>query len=232
MKQIFQYGNLEYEYYIEFTERKSYGMIVRPDLRIIIKAPIGATVDNIEAFMKRKWKWLDKQLRELGKYRKKYYEKRFLSGESFQYLGRQYLLEVEKGADIVKLERGKLKVFSSKAPSNVRHTQKLIETWYENRRNTVFKRQYISAFKLFDYEKMPQLRIRAMARRWGSYTADNKISLNPRLIEAPSEAIFYVCVHELCHVTNKKHNKAFYEDITKRMPEWSRVKEKLEIHYG
>jgi predicted metal-dependent hydrolase len=71
-----------------------------------------------------------------------------------------------------------------------------------------------------------------MARRWGSYTQDNKVSLNPRLIEAPTEAIYYVCVHELCHVTNKKHDQSFYAELNKRMPNWRDIKEKLEIRYG
>ena len=232
MKQTFQYGTLEYEYYIEFAERKSFSMVIRPDLRVIVKAPLGVTLEDIESFMRRKWKWLDKQLRELSKYRKKYYERQYLPGESFQYLGRQYLLDVERGDDTVRLERGKIRVFSSKAHTNTMHTKKLVDQWYDKRRNAVFKRQYVNALKLFDYDKMPQLRIRTMARRWGSYTTDNKVSLNPRLIETPTEAIYYVCIHELCHAVNKRHDKSFYESLEKKMPEWRVVKEKLEIRYG
>lgn len=232
MKQTFHYGTLEYEYYIEFADRKSLGMVVRPDLRIIVKAPSGSTLNDIEAFMKRKWKWLDKQLRELGKYHKKYYERSYLPGETFQYLGRQYLLSVEVGDDIVKLERGALRVYSSQSAKSTGHTKVLIEAWYERRRNIVFKRQYIAALKLFPYKAIPQLRIRTMARRWGSYTSDNKVSLNPRLIEAPMEAIYYVCVHELSHVVNRRHDKAFYETMDRYLPEWKSIKEKLEIRYG
>jgi predicted metal-dependent hydrolase len=232
MKQMFKYGTLQYDYYIEFADRKTFGMVVRPDLRIIVKVPFGTTLVDIEMFMKRKWKWLDKQLREFGKYQKQYYERQYLPGESFQYLGRQYLLEVEQGNDIVKLARGKLKAYSSKASSNRQHTQQLVDSWYDTRREAVFKRQYVAALKLFNYERMPQLRVRIMARRWGSYTLDNKVSLNPRLIETPTEAIYYVCVHELCHVVNKKHDKAFYDELEKHMPEWRTIKERLEIRYG
>ena len=71
-----------------------------------------------------------------------------------------------------------------------------------------------------------------MAKRWGSYTDDNKVSLNPKLIQAPREAIFYVCVHELCHVVNKKHDDAFYREVEKRMPNWREVKERLEVRFG
>jgi len=141
-------------------------------------------------------------------------------------------LSVEYGDDYVKLARGKLVVFSSKSTDNVNHTQKLVEEWYDNRRNLIFKRQYIKAFRRFNYDKIPQMRIRAMSRRWGSYTTDGKVALNPKLIEAPTEAIYYVCIHELCHVANKKHDSNFYDKLEKMMPDWRKVKERLEVRYG
>ena len=232
MKQTFKYGTLSYDYYIEFSDRKTFGMVVRPDLRIIVKTPYGTALEDIESFMKRKWRWLDRQLRELGKYRKKYYERQYLAGETVQYLGRQYILSIEPGDDRVRLERKKLQVFSTFTSNSTEHTKELVEAWYNARRKAVFRREYLAALKLFDYKCMPELRIRVMARRWGSYTADNKVSLNPRLIEAPTEAIYYVCIHELCHVANKKHDTSFYEELEKRMPNWREIKERLEIRYG
>lgn len=233
MRNTFEYGSYRYEYFVEFGDRKSFTLIVRPDLRIIARVPLDATLAQIEAFLKRKWKWLEKQLSELRKYRKSSNERRFVSGETYYYLGRQYMLEALTSLnDIVKLERGKLCIYTTRSLGNSAHNQKLVEDWYARRRSEIFKQEYIRALKLFNYEKMPQLRERVMARRWGSYTADNKVSLNPKLIQAPREAIYYVCVHELCHVTNKKHDETFYEEIQKRIPNWQRVKDSLEIRFG
>ena len=232
MKQKFKYGRFSYDYYLEFSDRKTLGMVVRPDLRIIVKVPIGAGLDEIEAFMKRKWKWLDKHLQELGRYHKKQYAREYVSGETFRYLGRQYLLQIERSdIDFVKLERNRLMIFTTHELDRS-HTKELVESWFERRRQAVFKKEYLKALKLFNYEKMPQLHTRTMARRWGSYTNDKKISLNPKLIEAPTEAIYYVAIHELCHVDNKKHDESFYKEIEKRMPNWRRVKEHLEVNYG
>ena len=233
MKQKFKYGRFSYDYYLEFSDRKTLGMVVRPDLRIIVKVPIGAGLDEIEAFMKRKWKWLDKHLQELGRYYKKQYEREYVSGETFRYLGRQYLLQVERSdIDFVKIGRNKLMVHTTRELENNNHTKELVEGWFERRRQIVFKKEFLKALKLFDYERMPQLRARVMTRRWGSYTNDKKISLNPKLIEAPTEAIYYVAIHELCHVTNKKHDELFYKELEKRMPNWRRVKEHLEVNFG
>ncbi|MFA5625095.1 MAG: SprT family zinc-dependent metalloprotease [Bradymonadales bacterium] len=233
MKQVFHYGEHTYEYFIEFSERKSFSLIVRPDLRIITRVPKGATLDEIEAFIKRKWLWLERQLSELRKYRKPGSDELYVSGKSLYYLGRQYMLEVVGGCvDEVKLERGKLNVYTTKSLRNSDHNKKMINAWYSRKRSTVFKREYLKAIKLFNYEKIPQLGERVMPRRWGSYTSDGKVLLNPRLIQAPKEAIYYVCVHELCHKISRKHDTKFYEELEARLPNWRRIKESLEIRFG
>lgn len=233
MKQTFEYGRFSYDYHLEFSDRKTLGIVVRPDLQIIIKAPCDAKIDEIETFMKRKWKWLDKQIRELGKFHKKYYERKYVSGESFKYLGRQYLLLVEKADfDRVKLDHGRLNIYTSKSVNNYTYNKKLLEYWYESRRSIIFKRQYFAALKLFEFDKIPQFHTRTMEKRWGSYSNNKKIILNPKLIEAPTEAIYYVCVHELCHTIVSRHDGLFYQELEKRMPNWRTIKENLEVHYG
>lgn len=233
MKLSFKYGDYSYEYFIEFGDRKSFTLVVRPDLRIIARVPIDATLDEIESFMAKKWRWLEKQLKELRKYRKSSSDALYVSGKSLYYLGRQYMLEVVADSkDSVKLERGKLRVSTTQDLRNSEYTKKLVDEWYARRRETAYKREYIRAFKLFDYKEIPQLGERAMARRWGSYTSDGKVLLNPRLIEAPRDAIYYVCVHELCHKISRKHDEIFYKELDARMPTWRRVKESLEIRHG
>lgn len=234
MKQNFEYGIYSYEYYIEFGNRKLLGLVIQPDMRIIVRAPLGSSISDIEAFLIKKWQWLEKRLSEFRKYHKKIYDRQYISGESYHYLGRQYLLLVEKtGSDSVRLERGKIRIFTTKSIQNSDHNKKLLENWFDSRRTAVFKKQYIQAYKNFNYDKIPQLKIREMSRRWGSCSSDGKaIYLNPKLIQAPTEAIYYVAVHELCHVNNKKHDKAFYGEIEKIIPNWRQTKERLEVRYG
>ena len=233
MKFDYNYDNYSYNYFLELTARKSFTLIVTPELKIIVKAPTGSSLNEIDAFLARKWSWLEKRLEEYRKYRKTYHERMYVSGESYHYLGRQYMLQVQKSAnDTVKLERGRINIYTTENVRNSDYNKKLLLEWYEKRRSVVFKKQYFLAYKKFNYEKMPQLRIRIMSRRWGSYTQDNKISLNPRLIEAPAEAIYYVATHELCHVIHKRHDSGFYNELERHLPNWRMIKNHLEIYYG
>ncbi len=234
MKHTFTYGTYSYEYYVEYRERKTLGLVVRPDLRIIVSVPYDTPHDEVEAFLIKKWRWLDKHLAELRRYHKKTYEQQYVSGASVDYLGRQYLLLVEPAIrDAVTLQRGKLLVSTTRRPRDSAYNKQLVDEWYERNRERVFKRIYLLALKKFDYGKMPQLKFRAMQRRWGSCSSSGKIiTLNPRLIEAPVEAIMYVVVHELCHVGNKNHDIKFYEQLEKRVPRWREIKDRLEVRYG
>lgn len=232
MKNTFEYGSYSYEYFVEFGELKSMTLVVRPDMRIIARVPLDSTLDEIEAFMKRKWRWLEKQLTELRKYRKNHQEKQYVSGESFYYLGRQYMMIIEKGDDTVRLNHGRLKVMTSKGLRDSEYNKMLLESWLSARRSVIFLQEYRKAMKLFDYTEAPELGERSMARRWGSYTSDGKVLLNPKLINASREAIFYVCVHELCHNKIRKHDDKFYIEMDKRIPNWRQVKDTLEIRFG
>ena len=70
MKRILEYGSYEYEYFVEFSDRKTMTLVVRPDLRIVARVPVGTETGEIEDLMKRKWRWMSKQLAELSRYHK------------------------------------------------------------------------------------------------------------------------------------------------------------------
>lgn len=232
MIQEFTYGRYRYDYYIEFSDRKTLALEILPDTQIIVKAPAGVSLDEIEDLLERKWLWLDKNLSAAKKLYKPRHERECVSGEAYYYLGRQYLLLVEKGDDVVKLERGKLRIYTSKGLRNSSYNKKLLDDWYARRRNIIFKQEFLRALKLFEFGVIPRLGERSMQKRWGSHKADGQILLNPRLIETPREAIHYVCVHELCHRISLKHDKVFYDEMAKRIPGWQRIKQSLEVRFG
>ena len=64
----FVYGSFVYEYLLFRQDRKTLSLTVKPDLRIIVKVPKNADQERIDAFLKRKWFWLEKQLSFFKKY--------------------------------------------------------------------------------------------------------------------------------------------------------------------
>jgi predicted metal-dependent hydrolase len=231
--QTFIYGNYSYSYELVRQDRKSLALTVKPDMGIILKCPQEVEDERIEKFLKRKWSWMNKQLRFFEKVQRKKYEPEYISGESFFYLGRQYKLVVKRAKeDSVKLLRGVLQVETTQSVKDGKHTKKLLNTWFKSRYGIIFQERFIEMQKRFEYKTMPILKVRNMSKRWGSFLNKEQIALNPKLIHASKECIDYVIVHELCHMKYKDHSKRFWDFLEEKYPKWQRVKDNLELRFG
>ena len=229
-KQVFSYGKCTYDYFLIKEARKTISLTVKPDLSVILKSPLGYSKEKINIFLKRKWLWLDKQLEFFKKFQNNDNEKEYISGESFLYLGRQYKLIVrEAKTEQVKLDHGKLILWTSRAVQNGAHNKNIMENWYRDRASIVFKERYKEVLKSFGVKVAPILVIKKMNKRWGSFVSGKKIILNPKLIHAPKYCIDYVITHELCHLGWKRHDAKFFKLLESKIPNWEKVKEKLEM---
>ena len=225
----FIYGQYKYKYELIHQERKTLSLVVRPDMTIILKCPFHADDDRINSFLKRKWKWLEKQLQFFKKFPRKVYKREYVSGESFMYLGRQYQLIVKKAKeDMVSLTNGKLLLHTKNIVTDCAHKKKLIERWFKKRAEIIFHERFQEVKTYFHNSDDINLSIRKMNKRWGSFYRKNRIILNPQLIHAPKYCIDYVLTHELSHLKYVNHDKRFYAFLSRVMPDWKDRKEKLE----
>ena len=71
------------------------------------------------------------------------------------------------------------------------------------------------------------LKIRKLEKRWGSCTASNKIIINLEAIKLPYSLIDYLIVHELVHTKFKNHSKEFWAELSKHIPNWKELDEKM-----
>lgn len=231
-EKIFKYGSYSYTYYLIRQRRKTISLTVYPSLRIVLRCPDGCDNERIEKFLRRKWAWIEKQIAYFKKFAKKSRKKGYISGESFFYLGRQYKLLVKKGKeDGVKLSRGRLNLSTTGKTYAWYYNKYVLNKWYQERMKIIFKEELVKALEKFDLDFIPKILIRKMDKRWGSFLSNKKIVLNPKLIQAPRECIFYVIIHELCHIIHKDHDKKFYALLKSKIRNWEEIKEKLELRF-
>ena len=69
-----------------------------------------------------------------------------------------------------------------------------------------------------------RITIREQKTRWGSCSSEKNLNFNWKLILAPPEVLDYVVVHELCHLKEMNHSKAFWDEVGKVMPEYETYK--------
>lgn len=64
------------------------------------------------------------------------------------------------------------------------------------------------------------LSVRDQRTRWGSCSRNGRLSFSWRLVLAPPFVLDYVVVHELCHVREFNHSRAFWRLVESARPDW------------
>ncbi|MGB3452574.1 MAG: SprT family zinc-dependent metalloprotease [Moheibacter sp.] len=229
MTEKIQYGSKTISFELTYSKRKTLGITVHPDLSVSVKAPEDAQKAVIFQKVEKRAPWIMEQKRFFLAFEPRHPEYLYKSGESHYYLGRQYLLKIQKGkAEEVHYSGRFLKIETNNFSPE--HIKKLLDKWYRERAKLKFAEYaepLIQGFKKYNAEPN-KLYIQQMKNRWGSCSAKGNIILNPELIKAPKACIEYVIVHELCHLIHRNHTKAFFALQSREMPDWEKWKLKLE----
>lgn len=224
---IFKWGEQEFPYRLVYAERKTLGISVNPEGSVQVKAPLNATMEQIEQKLRKRAGWIIRQQRFFRSFGEASPKRRYVSGESHLYLGRQYILRVTEGKRNEVRYRGHC--FEVECTSRDR-VKSLMNEWYHVRAKLKFSEIAEPILQKFEsYQVSPKgLYIQQMQHRWGSCTRTGKIILNRELIKTPRPCIEYVIVHEMCHLVHPNHTKEFYYLLEKFMPDWEKWKNRLE----
>lgn len=224
-----QYGRKKINYDLSYSSRKTLAIDVHPDLSVVVTAPKDADDSAVKEKMQKRASWIIKQQRFFENYLPTIPPRKYVSGESHRYLGRQYRLRVHKGAeDTVKMARGQINVYLIN-PKDKSHIKPLVAGWFRQRSEIIFREIFDSVVAKSARHgiEADDFQIRRMKNRWGSCTKEGRILLNPDLIIAPKMCIEYVIVHELCHLQEHNHSPRFYRLLKKIMPDWEHRRERL-----
>jgi len=221
------FGTETISYSVVFAERKTLTIKVLPTGEVILIAPLNATQQQIEEKLHKRVSWICKQQRYFKSFGEPTPKKKYISGESHYYLGKQYLLRVTEGKPNSAKYKGRYFEVVCMPKSKA---EELMKEWYRERAKIKFLEIVEDVATRFvkygvDYSS---LFIQEMENRWGSCTAKGKIILNTELIKAPKPCIEYVIIHEFCHLVHRGHTKEFYALLETEMPDWKRWKDKLE----
>lgn len=220
------FGSREIAYTLHTMQRKRLRIVVRPDLSIQVDAPEGFDEEEIATAVRSKGRWLVRQLDELASFHPLPKAYRYVSGETFVYLGRQYRLKVAKGERAPAKLRGRYLHVSVEDKGDPALVKSAVEQWYRSRATEVYARSIDRCLNICQRHgaDRPALTIRRMKTRWGSCSATGNMLLNLHLVQTPVHCIDYVVMHELCHTIEHNHSPAFYRILTTCMPDWQKRK--------
>ena len=226
------YGNRTISYSLERRLRESLEISVHPDKSVEVVAPLDVTMEEIQQKMKKRASWIVKQQHYFENFLPRQPPRKYVSGETHTYLGRQYRLKVvQDEIDSAKLI-GKFLIIRTKKRDDPDHIKNLLYSWYRSHAGERFDIAVHSCLDVLEKHGVhePIVQIKAMKKRWGSCVHNKgKIILNIELVKAPSHCIQYIVMHEMCHLKYPFHDKKFYDFLGLVMPDWKLRKDRLEL---
>ncbi|GAB4115062.1 MAG: M48 family metallopeptidase [Candidatus Caldatribacteriota bacterium] len=204
------------------SRRKTISLQVSDDATLVVRAPLGVSDEIIDRVILRHQNWIEKKKKEIKLRNLNFSKKEFINGEGFFYLGdyyRLYLVDYQE----VPLNFKNGFYLSKKYLANAKE---IFIDWYKERAyEKISERvQWYALKRGFQYNK---IKITNAQKRWGSCSGKGTLNFSWRLIMAPLLVIDYVVIHELVHLVEKNHSRAFWNKVKMLMTDYQKQQEWL-----
>jgi len=194
---------------------------------IVITAPEGMSVSDINAIVTKKKLWIFNKLKTKSKYYIDTSSKETVSGASLMYLGHKYklLLSNDKIEGVIFSDKFIVSIL------NKSKAQDLLYKWYLAQAKKLF-REKVGLYSNSLGVNPVKVVIRNLKYSWGSCSPNKNITLNWKLIRAPLYVINYIIVHELAHLIELNHSAEFWNIVGVQVPEYNKAKRWLKENGG
>jgi len=191
----------------------------------VLSVPARGNIKDAKEFLNRQKGWLIKRLNERPK------PVAFVEGAKFPIRAQIYQIfgtgKSRGQVEIMIHEQGiLLKNPKLVVPGGEKHMARRLRDWLKK-----------EAFK--DLETASQrhaktlgvsfssISIKGQSSRWGSCSSSGRINYNWRLIMAPQFVLDYVAAHEVAHLCEMNHSKAFWDKVRLTLPDMERGRDWL-----
>lgn len=204
---------------------------VFPDQRVLVCAPRGVPIEEVQARVQKRVRWVARQIDRFERFQPVQPPRQYVSGETHLFMGRQYRLRIVPSNKYLVALDGRYILVHSRRPRNTVQIRRMMDRWFLRRARLVLENRFEVCWEKFRHNRTarPRLRLYRMKNRWGSCTTSGTITLNRDLVKAPVYCVDYAITHELCHLREHNHGKAFYDALRRCMPDWERRKERLDV---
>lgn len=191
-------------------EVKNARLRVREDGTVQLFVPVAFTDEDVEKLLEKKAQWIASK-RQFFEQKTKIKLRRneiLLFGNRYAY----YYSSKYQNKVVVNHESKTIQAKRDLLDAKVQ------EKWLKSvaKKHISARVKELSEALLLPYNK---LYIRSQKRKWGNCSSAKNISLNWRLIKAPTFVIDYVIIHELCHTVIMNHSARFYTLLRSHCPD-------------
>ena len=185
---------------------------------VSVFVPQRTSMTEIEDVIARKSGWINKKLllqSDLSIAKSHDY----VEGEHFKFRGETRTLKLISGErKRIVLDANHICLYSNAVPSSLTIRNRLTK-WYREQAQLYLARRtrYFSALLLV---RPLRVNVRTYRARWGCCSTNKEITYNWLIIMAPENIIDYLIVHELCHIKEHNHSRAFWKHVENILPDY------------
>ncbi len=157
-------------------------------------------------------------------------DRKYVSGEIFYYLGKEYELKIIEDKNIennkknycyINIKDENLIITTNN--NEVEYIKNELKKWYkiESEKIVIERLEVLRKEKPMINQLSPNIiKIKEQKKRWGSCTSKKTIYINSRISMARIDVIDYILVHELSHLVHMNHSKDFYNFVNEILPDF------------
>ncbi len=226
-----RFGNTTIKYKVRRSERRRKTVQITMDGGDVqVVAPMTTPDSELQAIVRKRAPWI---LRHASEAMLEAAPKRFVSGETLPYLGRNLRMTVET-ADVrspkVRFDHWRFRITVPKTLRGGDHyetTRRAVVSWYRDRAAERLPGVVERWWPRLGRGGMPQILVRDQRQRWGSCAPDGTLRFNWRATMLPPVLMEYVVVHELAHLTHRNHSTNYWSLVSKAMPDAQQRRRRL-----
>ena len=186
------------------------------------------------AFVESKTEWIVKTLAQqaLHALEMEAKEKRYVDGETFEYLGKSYNLRIYiTKHPAAQLVNGNLYVGIREQQRFVKSdaVKKQVWAWYQAQAKNLLTDKTLRLAARIGRE-CTGVKLRRTKTKWGHCTQDGEIQFNWQIIMAPEAVVDYLVVHEVSHLVHHNHGKRFWRHVEKLCPDYLEHEKWLKVN--
>ena len=210
------------------TNRSTTDIVIERNGAIVVRPPEGFSEEQVDAVVESKRMWIYRNLAEWRDLNATAVVREWVNGETFLYLGRSYRLSLvsDQHCD-VKLSEGRFCLKRSLIDAGgPEAAKKAFETYYMAKGLQRIKDR-VKYYAPKVGVQPSDLKVKDMSYRWASCSKAGVLSFHWKCMMAPAKIIDYIIVHELCHMHQRNHSDAFWNEVDKVMPDYRERKDWL-----
>jgi hypothetical protein len=212
------------------SRRKTIAIIVQPDGRLVVRAPLRTSQADIRRMVEKHHAWILKKQAQAREMRASRPLRTYEAGDEFWYLGEPRRLDVQEGnREALTLEGATFTLRGSVQEK----ADDLFRAWYRTQALRLLPDRVTALASRHGFQPRG-VRVTSACTRWGSCSPSGMLAFTWRLMIAPWPVIDYVILHELAHLKIRNHSRAFWELVQVLSPDYKMHVRwlKAHAHYG